>query len=52
MCERGAALDINDNVKFALQQSSQYLVHNSRLFNQISFISLSEFSFCLWNSFK
>lgn len=32
MCERGAVLDINDNVKFALQQSSQYLVHNSRLF--------------------
>lgn len=33
MCERRAVLDVNDNVKFALQQSSQYLVHNSSLFN-------------------
>lgn len=30
MCERGAALDVKNNVKFALQQSSRYLVHGSK----------------------
>lgn len=30
MCERGAALGVTDNVKFALQQSSRYLVHGSK----------------------
>lgn len=30
VCERGAALRVTDNVKFALQQSSRYLVHGSK----------------------
>lgn len=53
MCERGTVLGQNDNREFALQQSSQYLVHNPRTMELNSFyLSQSEFFFLLAEFFQ